>query len=264
MKKFQKLVVLSFTAILVLQIFYDSGHFIFPPENLENRTSVESLESLSEELDNYKPSFSIVIQLSGEMGNNLAHFAHGHALYLWLKRQYGVNDTNIILRHQVHPKWKAGRKALQQCFPNTRSFDFAAGNTPEFEQRRDEQTTVFGGPDPFAGVSSSEKAVVESALRKFIKLKSNKRSRPAETIGNISLPFLYSKAFVTANFWVDLYYDDLRHFLRFDPACCRLKPDPDEAVFVSPVAGCMSSSYIFERFSNYCATALSKLCPRNA
>ena len=44
-----------------------------------------------------------------------------------------------LLRHQDHSKWRSTRRNLQKCFPNLRQLDFAAGNTPEFDDQKVQQ-----------------------------------------------------------------------------------------------------------------------------
>ena len=52
----------------------------------------------------------------------------------------------------------------------------------------------------------------------------------------ISMPFLYADLISQTDIFVDKFYEDLTSYLRFDyENCCKLRPDPDESVFVSLV-----------------------------
>lgn len=94
-----------------------------------NNTNTTSNRRPSEQ----QPPLTIIVALSGEMGNNLGKLAHGICLEEWLRDDFGVGRTQLVLRHQAHPKWKRGQAALQRCFPWTRTLQFAAGNTPSLD-----------------------------------------------------------------------------------------------------------------------------------
>jgi hypothetical protein len=181
------------------------------------------------------PPATIVVELSGEMGNHLSKLAHGFGLSLWLQREYGV-QTKIVLRHQEKPKWLTARDALQQCFPVSRTWDFQQGNTAEIDLQRVRQTEWLGTwLDGINGVKGFEEAQVDSTLQLFATLLANNHSRAEGPSSNVSSPFLYSQSFVTNDIFMDRYYDEYRRIFQFDTACCKILPEPDESVFVSKV-----------------------------
>jgi hypothetical protein len=189
-------------------------------------------------------SATIVVQLSGEMGNQLSKIAHGHALFLWLKREFRL-DATIILRHQEKPKWISARENVQKCFPATRTYDFSAANTLEFENRSRQQSALLGSS--LDAINNPESvANVSRALQLFAQLNRSavhEQHSSSNSMGNsnISSPFLYSDFLVMDDLFMDRFYDDYRELFRFDPACCQHRPDPDESVFVSGLRRTISS-----------------------
>jgi hypothetical protein len=187
---------------------------------------------------------TIVVQLSGEMGNQLSKIAHGHALSLWLKREFRV-DATIVLRHQDKPKWISARENVQKCFPATRSYDFSAANTLEFEDRSRQQSALLGSsldainnPESLGNVSRALQLFVH-----FDRAEVHEQHSISNSMGNsnISLPFLYSDLLVMDDLFMDRFYDDYRELFRFDPACCQHRPEPDESIFVSVLRRATSS-----------------------
>ena len=81
---------------------------------------------------------SIIVHLSGEMGNQLHHLVHGYGIHLFAKETYGLH-TNIVLKHQDNNKWTKARDSVIQCFSKFRSYDFTLGNSEEFIQRIQQQ-----------------------------------------------------------------------------------------------------------------------------
>jgi hypothetical protein len=187
---------------------------------------------------------TIVVQLSGEMGNQLSKIAHGHALLLWLKREFRI-DATIVLRHQEHPKWVRARASVQKCFPATRSYDFSAANTLEFKNRSRQQSAWLGSSlDAINNIESV--ANVTRALQLFARFNRSEvpeQHSSSNSMGNsnISLPFLYSDLLVQNDFFMDRFYEDYRELFHFDPACCLHRPEPDESIFVSVLRIAISS-----------------------
>jgi hypothetical protein len=180
---------------------------------------------------------SVVVQLSGEMGNNLHKIAFGRALQNLAKERYRM-DTQLVFRRQERGgKWVFAKKDIQQCFPNLRHVDFQLGNSDEFDTRRSQQANWLGR-DAFQllqlqnGINSSH---IDKGLEYLHHLVANRTDRTImePPNANISLPFIYSLAFVDYSL-IDRYYNDFRELFTFDElACCNLVPDADESVFVS-------------------------------
>jgi len=196
---------------------------------------------------------TILCQLSGEMGNNLGKLGHCLSLKWWLEGGTFYNSTlrrgyhaRIALRHQDHNKWVKGAADLRRCFPNTKHYDFGEGNTDEFVRIFNQQNEVFGvtgrwpqyGVNPFSGINDvsedpmvRQKARTEAMHRLVEKVGTNHAIIPTTNDKNITIPFLFADHIQTLDRFVDQYYDELRHYYRFDNSCCKLQPDPDESVF---------------------------------
>ena len=215
---------------------------------------------------------TIVCQLSGELGNNLAKYAHCYAIQQWLQTRYNL-PSKIVLRHQLVSKWVYGDHDAHLCFPHLRPLNFSEGNTPEFDVRAKEQeqwhgdgTTVM--TNPYYRINSFDPLVVERALNIFVNHTKRRRRQQQQQIErveppltypvpsshnstthnaagnssaaiptrwNISVPFLYGNYFALQDKFVDDTIDDLREIFAFDrisKECCQVVPDPDESVFV--------------------------------
>jgi hypothetical protein len=218
-------------------IFFPSND---PKTGATTAPSAHNIDRTATDTATNTQSATIVVQLSGEMGNQLSKIAHGHALFLWLKREFGL-DATIILRHQERPKWLRARDSVQKCFPATRSYDFSAANTLEFENRSRQQSAWLGSS--LDAINNHESvANVSRALQLFAHFnRSEVHEQHSSSNSNISLPFLYSNLLVMDDLFMDRFYDDYRELFRFDPACCQHRPEPDESVFVSVVRQTTSS-----------------------
>ena len=183
--------------------------------------------------------YTIIIQLSGEMGNNIQHIAHGIGLQLWA-REMGI-ATNLLLRHHVgpnnrapRPKWKSARDDIRQCFPNLKDWHFAAGNTKEYDRRKSQQHAWLGGrADQLIGmINAQTPEEIERGLTFFIHeiLPLDTDKPQVDSDATIQLPYLYSTTLDVFPI-LDRYYDPIREFLIFNESCCASLPDPDEWVF---------------------------------
>ena len=184
---------------------------------------------------------TIVIQLSGEMANNLQHIAHGVGLQLWLKELFDI-PSNVILRHfegpnnrSPKPKWKSARNDILQCFPFLKHWDFTAGNSKEFLKRQSQQKTWLGEQrmDQMIGmVNGQTSEEIESGLVLLKDIILNNPSRPiVEDDATIRLPYIYSESLDVYPL-LDRYYDQFRRLFQIDPtACCTQRPLANESVF---------------------------------
>eukprot|EP00546_Thalassionema_frauenfeldii_P016323 CAMPEP_0178896888 /NCGR_PEP_ID=MMETSP0786-20121207/1435_1 /TAXON_ID=186022 /ORGANISM="Thalassionema frauenfeldii, Strain CCMP 1798" /LENGTH=351 /DNA_ID=CAMNT_0020567365 /DNA_START=105 /DNA_END=1160 /DNA_ORIENTATION=+ len=89
------------------------------------------------------PKITIVIQLGGEMGNHLSRIAFGYALHWILQEDYQMT-SEIVLRHQDNSKWMRTQYFMQTCFPKLQAMNFSQGNTPELDQKWQQQKDFFG------------------------------------------------------------------------------------------------------------------------
>ena len=187
---------------------------------------------------NLSKTATVVVQLSGEMANNLQHIAHGVGLQWWLQEK-GV-DTNLMLRHYVgpnnrapKPKWKSARNDILQCFPKL-NWDFTAGNSKLFSQRQSQQQDWLGGKwDHMTGkINGQSPNEIEEGLYFLINEILTDPERPDRKSESypLRLPFLLSESLDVFPM-VDRYYDKLKKLFAFNDSCCALLPKPDESVF---------------------------------
>jgi hypothetical protein len=83
--------------------------------------------------NNHKQEVTVVVQLSGELGNHMHKIASGMCVKNQIEKSLGLK-TELKFRAQESSKWKRAMQSTKEAFPNTRSFDFRAGNTEEFDQ----------------------------------------------------------------------------------------------------------------------------------
>jgi len=135
-------------------------------------------------------TITIVVQLRGEMANNLLSIGSGFVTQKILSEKYGIHNTKLVLRHQSKPKWVHGMTDIKNCFPNLRQFDFSLGNTPEFDERKKQQ-------ESWLGKKNSSKLILNfrdtgSKLMEGLEYLVGLKPPPASIItnqGNISIPF---------------------------------------------------------------------------
>ena len=211
-------------------------------QEMTNHNHIHSRHPHHREFGNGKHGrpISVVVQLSGEMGNNLHKIAFGRALQnmIWERYQMG---TVLVLQHQEKGgKWVSAMQNIQRCFPNLRTYDFELGNQPEFVRRRHQQRDWLRFV--MNSTSSSRLEIPNGADDTYIDqtldylyriVTSNRTQLPLlETNATITFPFLYSQAFV-GYAYIDRFYDDFQRFFAFDnEECCEHVPYADESVFV--------------------------------
>ena len=180
-------------------------------------------------------TLSILVQLSGEMGNNIDKIGHGICMQEWLQDEFNTPST-LYFRHQNAGKWTKGRHNTVACFPWTRQFNFAAGNTPSIER-------FFKSPpewySPMMQINSENATEIHEALRFSVQLwRENIANGTAFANATthdgtpLSQPFLHSKRFVHLHVCMDKYFDVIRERFQFDKeACCDQVPAANETVF---------------------------------
>lgn len=200
---------------------------------------VPSLEELASSLGYEEESkigntknASIVVQLGGEMGNNLQIISFGFCLKL-VAAKVGINAT-IVLRHQDHSKWLRGRENTQACFIKTREMDFEAANTAEFDLLKRAQDEWLGDNATFLKITNTfEYDEIDDSLSYWKSLLTTETPPPIVKMAApspVSIPFLWAGRYIK-DFWVDKFYDDIRELLVFDyTKCCKLQAEPDETV----------------------------------
>jgi hypothetical protein len=175
----------------------------------------------------------IVIQLVGEMGNQLCRLAFAYGLKWMLEEDYQAS-SKIILRHQPSEKWIRARKSVVTCFPKMRQLDFSEAYTQEFTAQLKKQNSMIGNTTLFVKKCQSEDCI-RSKLETFLDIQNqfmnNFYINPINT--KISLPFLYVDSMATLGYINDRYYERLRLLFEFDldnPDCCSMKAKLGENV----------------------------------
>ncbi|KAL7473359.1 hypothetical protein ACHAXS_013949 [Conticribra weissflogii] len=176
---------------------------------------------------------SMVIQLGGEMGNQLSMISVGLALRQQA-RYHGIH-ARLVLRHQDHSKWMRARDATQKCFINTRSMDFEEANTEGFNQIAKAQTDWLGSKNNTLLLVDNEHTneEMEQSL-KYWKEVLDRQDRPSalENASPVAVPYLFVKRYIK-NEQLDLHFDEIRDFFRFDhDRCCKLRASAEEIVLV--------------------------------
>lgn len=186
---------------------------------------------------NLTKTATIVIELSGELGNNLHHIAHGIGLQYWANDRYGIK-TNLVLRHTgPSHKWKSARDDIRGCFPKLADWKFNRGNLNDFTQRQRLQQEWLGKGrhDQLMGlINSANASDVEKGLGFLAHEILTDPNRPLvvdEDEDPIRIPFLFSQSLDVFPM-IDKYYSVIRDMFHFnDTACCGLEPALNDSVF---------------------------------
>ncbi len=179
---------------------------------------------------------TIVIILSGEMGNHLSKIAYGFSLKWMLLEEYNIS-THVMLRHQAASKWFEAAKNVQRCFTATRLWSFEGGNTDEFElrDRQQKQWMEENYEYFYFGPTCDNESCIRQNTNFLIQNITFWQTSP--TIGdhyNISLPFIISDGFASVGYFNNRYASRIAELFRFDeasPDCCAIRAEPDESVF---------------------------------
>jgi hypothetical protein len=188
-------------------------------------------------------SIPIIVDLTGELGNQLHHLAHGRAIQSMLWQQYGGIASHIIPRRVSNgDKYMKTQRQLKQCFPNLRPLTFYGPGTSTAPK----QTELDRAQQAWLGTEAAAPLVLHrgsgynetlqglDALMEILRDDNTvlQATKPILSSSIISLPFLHTKSMTNRDF-MDRMYDDYRDYFRFDDeACCADDlPDPNESVF---------------------------------
>eukprot|EP00980_Cylindrotheca_fusiformis_P029089 scaffold22714_cov155-Cylindrotheca_fusiformis.AAC.6 len=221
-----------------------------PVGGLPNRTSSSDKSSVAKNASAAPQSagrnhvVSVVVQLSGEMGNNVFKMANGFCIKHLIEKKLGLG-AEIILRAQENPKWQNAMRSTKAAFPKTRPFDFRKGNTKEFEQARKQQLQwlrrlkstkkldLSNIKNPTV-LGMQNKCTTERCYLDLVQLLNQTwyMDRPVNPLGaEFSIPHVYANTLAGTYCW-DLMYDELKAFLEVDTkSICKETPKPDETVF---------------------------------
>mmetsp|Transcript_45114 Transcript_45114/g.109777 ORF Transcript_45114/g.109777 Transcript_45114/m.109777 type:complete len:604 (+) Transcript_45114:185-1996(+) len=183
------------------------------------------------------PVVSVVVSLSGELGNNLHHLAHGIGLQEWLRQEFDV-ESNIVIRHHKVGKWKKAYDDIQTCFPILAEWDFTAGNSKQFDRLEKLQKEWLNDrhDQVIALVNSGNLTNVRQGLYRLAKNILHDTTRPniTTTTTTLRVPFIVSLTILDAFPVIDRHFDTIRRIFAYNhsnPECCALFPTRDETVF---------------------------------
>jgi hypothetical protein len=183
---------------------------------------------------------TIIIHMSGEIGNHINHLAHAYPIAWWAERKYGIKTRMIILdqvvRGKLSPKSGSSKRIFIKCFPHLKSlYNSARANSTEYRIRLDQQHSWDMANDTLLQrINNDIQTIrdVDVTLEHLQVLAMSDAIPDIDENATISLPLLQSIPMKNDRF-VDWFYQDLRWLLTFnDTACCKALPDADETVLV--------------------------------
>ncbi len=225
-------------SLLQIRLVLDNGiSWIRESQGLEPSHLVDVPAKRSNRFSHDTPNGTIIVQLSGEMGNNLHKLAFGRGLQLMAEREYNL-QLPLVLRHQEHPKWISTRRNLQKCFPNLRHIDFRSGNTDEFSNRKIEQKIWLGVDAEGLVLQGNDFSSMMKVLENLKDIANGKSKTNVTTSidktpqSNIHLPYVFADKMVDWHI-LDRYRKELLEWLEFDyESCCPVDlPEAEESVF---------------------------------
>lgn len=181
---------------------------------------------------------TIIIHMSGEMGNHINHIAHAYPIAWWAKRKYGIKTRMIIrdqvIRGRISPKSGSVKTIFMKCFPHLQTlYDGPRANSPEYGIRIAQQHAWDMANDTVLEHINNDirtESDVDVTLEHLQLLVQSDSIPVIDENATIILPLLMSIRMENALF-VDWFYHDLRWLLTFnDTACCKALPDADETV----------------------------------
>jgi hypothetical protein len=227
--------------MVTILLFLSLGFDLQIKVDLSN-TEVKSSVIPSHPLDTMANSSiaTIVIHMSGEMGNHISHLAHAYPIAWWAERKYGIRTRMIILdqvvRGKVSPKSGSSKRIFTKCFPHLKSlYNSARANATEYRYRLDQQHSWDKANGTLLqrindGIHTMRD--VDATLEHLQVLAMSDAIPDIGKNATISLPLLQSIP-MENNRLLDWFYRDLRWLLTFnDTACCKALPDADETVLV--------------------------------
>lgn len=204
-----------------------------PTNNSSNELTVDTFNSSSRNL-------TIVIQLSGELGNHLAKMATGAALALEWKARVRHGNVQLLLQRQEHTtKGERVEKQLQTCFPYLLELFQMSSTIPDLDEqleRLQSHLVLYDGKEVSLAsvldrVNSYPPVRVDETLDWLAKhwndLSSSPPNTPSSTIS--TYPFLYANHLAELeDLYVKRHYSALRRLLTMSTTSeCQPRPPND-------------------------------------
>ena len=243
------------------------------PSSLTTSTSLINHSSVLIQTDDatFAPVITIVVDLTGELGNNLHHIAHARGIQLLAREPpYSISTKLVLRKAGTQAKAQTSSRKIKKCFPNLRGLNYFAGNGEEVSERQQQQQQLLGKNEA-SKLSMPSSATLENVqdMLSYLKhtlnqmkdqqhqerhhnstiINGNKiqtrrtNSLPASMIeiatqvndnldeSIVSLPYVHVKSMCNRQF-IDLFYDDYHEFFKLDEnSCCKQRPYPSESVF---------------------------------
>ena len=70
-----------------------------------------------------RQNISVVVELTGELGNHLHHIASGRSIQTMLWKYHQIPSHLIFRRHSNEEKYKRTQRQLTKCFPHLRNME---------------------------------------------------------------------------------------------------------------------------------------------
>lgn len=176
--------------------------------------------------------WTFLLQIGGEMGNNLGYIAYAHAVALLLRQEHQMN-IRIALRHQDAKKWNRSWVHVNKCFPATRNWDIHEGHT-QFNHLTIGQMEDLGDDHDLDLLNAVELSVVRNGTQGIVDMIRNFPNATPESVSEpVSHPFIYVRTpILFFHPLLEQYYSYFRRLFQFDyRECCNQLPRTDEIAF---------------------------------
>ena len=177
------------------------------------------------------PVIPLIVQLSGEMANNLAFISNGLGYQVILEQRYNIS-TKLYLRHQNHDKWKLAHRDISNCFPILSRWNFSHANTLDFDEAVSEQERRMEDGNISKPTREDLRGSNDQGLRAWLDHFAVVSRIPRNSKYDIPIPFFYlQRSWYQMVHHLDASLPSILETLRFDSRCCRRTPGEDEHVF---------------------------------
>lgn len=111
----------------------------YPNKNQNMTTNITNdmntafnVDNTFSQANNCITKITMILKLSGELGNNLMCLIGAYLKKWWFEESYPGIEIDIVGQHQDADKWTRGQEIIQQCLINFRTFDFEGGIWDEY------------------------------------------------------------------------------------------------------------------------------------
>ena len=179
-------------------------------------------------------NITLIVQLRGELGNQLSVLANARITQLIAKTKYPHIHIQLIGQHQYSPKWTKGRDDLVKCFSKAfQNFEFSGGiydKSGEFQKVQKLQQSWLNSEQLKKLENVRSFGFLDSLLLQQEQNASGIPIVPTSSVSKYSLPYLTATSFS----WNDVIrneglYSEMRQWLEFNvDECCNPNVQPHE------------------------------------